>query len=550
MRQFLALLILAALVYLAQPLAVSQHAWAATDQTNEDASALNDDPKGTQTERELKTSDGNGGKQTCSTLPEAKGGVLLGHIIPCLIFTIEKSTESFSEQFIHFMEPIFYAFLTLAIVFFGVKVLQGEREIGPQAFSFVVKIAFVIGMLQLIPHHVVPKAYGVMADGVQIVSNAIGPNSSSFHCDINKYGDANTPQIWKQMDCVLGKLFGFATGTGNTGPNGTKPVNMILVASTFGLLSGFFFGGTLGVAVFFAMIGVLWTILMLVFRTALAFMNGYLIVCLMLIMAPLFLPLVLLKTTSDYFEKWWKAIFAGLLLPIIIAAYAMYALLVYDKLLFAPDSKMQKLFDAPILKEALQQNKKPCSLNITGDPKSKGSGGTSTDADLKKQLENPYLQRLGQPLLSGGSDACSMLSTPTFDVTKVNSSGFQDKKKAMTDLFMESIKLFLMAYLIAEGLKGVQGSVSSMIGSSIAGAALTANSPIETKFTTAFERGKAALTEKFVDRDAAGRVTSTAKDKEFINRAPGAFKSGIHDYLGEISTAVPKTPPPTPTAKK
>lgn len=541
----LPVLVGAMVFYLAQPVHHASELHAQTqqaDETNQSLPAMQGNSTGTPANSNLKTSDGNGGTTLCSTLPEAKGGVILGRIIPCLIYTIERSTETFSEKFIELMKPTFYAFLSVVIVFFGVKVLQGEREIGPQTFVLVLKIAFVIGMLQIIPHEVVPKAYGVMSDGVTIVTNAFGPDTNQITCDVNSYGDANTPLIWKQMDCVLGKLYGFATGSGNSGPNGTKPVNMLLASSAFGLLTGFFFGGTLGVAVFFALIGVLWSVAMLVLRTALAFMNGYLIVCIMLIISPLFLPLVLFKITGEYFDRWWKAIFGGLLLPTIVVGYSMFALLMYDKALFSQDSIVNSLFEDQVIKDALKQPKKPCDMVVTNDPKSKGKGGTADDNQLADIAKNPFVQTIGQPLLTASSDACGIFKTPNLDTSKINwaaSSHFNananlpndnDPKKIMTRMFLDCVKLMLICYLIAQGVEGVQNIVASLTGSNASRSALEAKSAQEAKVETAFATLKQRMSGAFSRRNDDGSVTNL-KGADFLRSAPGAVSEAGRDAI-------------------
>ncbi len=483
----------------------------------------------------------DGVRYTCASLTEAKGGVLLGRVIPCLLHTIEKTTIVFADELITILQPLFYAFLTLVVTLFGVRVLQGEREIGPQAFLLVVKIAFVIGMLEWIPYQSsgvpgdmkggIESVYGIISDGVAITTGALDPINAGISCDINAYGDANTPMIWKQMDCVVGKLYGFATGTG-TNPDGTKPVNILLASSAVGLLTGFFFGGTLGVTVFFALIGVLWSVLMLVMRVALAFVNGYLIVCIMLILSPLLMPLVFLKVTNDYFERWWKIIMGGLLMPIIIASYAMFALLMYDRLLFSQDSLLQNLFNEDMVKNARMNAVKPCDMQVTNDPKFKVPSGT-TQADMDTMAKNPFVQNFVQPLLSGGSDACGLFKVPKFDISKMSGipAGENGGKEAMVKLFHDSIKLFIMAFLISAGLSSVQSTVTSLVGSSSSGAALNARSETETKLMQGFSEMKSKLTQAV----SGGKYGEGLKEKDFTAALRGGIKTAKQDFASSLA---------------
>lgn len=304
------------------------------------------------------------GKTTnaCDKVREAKGGILMGRIVPCIAKTIEKSTVTMSRKMITWLGPLFYSFMSLVMCLFGVKLLQGEQQLAGQGIMMLIKMGFVIMMFETIPYYWVNVSYGMINEGVDIVSETLGGRSQKLHCpNVLKYGDGRTPMIWKQMDCVLGHLFGIAVGQ-----NGEP--GMLMKSSAVGLLTGFFFGGSYGVAVFFALIGLLVSVAMMALRVGMAFLNGYLIVCLMWILAPLFLPLMMLKVTEGYYEKWWKLILSGILTPIIIAGYSMFALLVYDGLFFKEDAMIPKLFDAKIIKDALQNAKAVGSNPIAVDP--------------------------------------------------------------------------------------------------------------------------------------------------------------------------------------
>lgn len=495
-----------------------------------DENIFNRTPEGSAANtKAIKTAGTNGTPTSCDDIAEAKEGVLIGRIVPCLIHTIESTTSSFSAKMIEWLRPLVYSFFVLVIALFGVKMLQGEQQMGAQAFSLVLKVAFVIGIMELIPNTFVPMAYNIMKDGVSITATAFGPDQMSISCEVDKYGGQNTPLLWKQMDCMLGKLFGFATGK-PTVAGGTQ-VNVILGASAVGLLTGFMFGGTLGVTVFFALIGVLWTVMMLIVRVVLAFLNGYLIVCIMLIIAPLFLPLVLLKITQDYFEKWWKAILGGIMLPIVISAFSMFALYAYDQLLFKPDSRLQHLFKYEEVKEAMELPKRTCDLNVTGTVKSKSNKANPDKGDLDKLMESPFLYNPTQQLLSGASDACSMLSNSSvFNVAKVKSyqRDGKDMTKLMTELFIEAITLLIMAFLISQGVDRVESVISSFTGSG-----LTREAELETRMQSTFQSFKGKLSQGLSTTGEDGRSVGL-RGEDFVNKFPEAARNAIDDFKSKL----------------
>lgn len=481
------------------------------------------------------TVDADGNQVGCATIPVAKGGVLLGRIIPCIAHTIQVTTGEVSMAMIALFEPLVYAFMTLAITLFGVRVLSGERQLGPQAFIFILKIAFVVGMLEWIPYQStgpgdpsggIESVYHMMSDGVTMVTGVLGDGTNTIHCPVADYKDDNTPMLWAQMDCVLGKLYGFTTGSA-TNADGTKKVNILLGSSVVGLLTGFFFGGTLGAILFFAMIGVLWSIFSTVLKVAMAFLNGYLTACVLLLLAPFFLPLVFLKVTTDYFEKWWKAILGAMLMPSIIAAYAVMAMLMYDKLLFADDSLMQNLFRSDAVQYAQQLPRTVCDFNVTNDPSIK-SKANATKAEKDQDFLNPFVQNFNMPTLSGGSDACSSFLVDVFDITRVQgNSKFKNGPEALKTLFHESIKLFIMAWLIGAGLTSVQEYISSFTGSGLSAASMKARSETETHFINKFEDMKQSVFRAVGSNGA----NEGYKGSQLLKESPQAIKGAAKTIL-------------------
>ena len=453
------------------------------------------------------------GLGSCSNLPEAKGGLLLGRIMPCLIYSIIHTASDFEAKMIWLLEPLFWAFLVFVVTMFGVRVLQGEREIGVQAFVLTLKVTIAVGILAMIPYQINYGLFGVIDSGVQITLDALEPTTFGELCnkDVAKYGDINTPRVWMQLDCILGKLFGFAIGT-EPNPDGSPKVNMLLHMSVVGLATGFFFGGTLGVAVFFAMIGTLWSIVMVVVRITFAYVNGYLIVCVGLIIAPLFLPLMFLRITTDYFERWWKMILGGIMLPIIVTAYSVLGFIMYDRLLFRQDSILQNLFSSTNVENALQHSSAPCDFNITSDPSFKGTPGTD---DLATIIKNPFVQVFANPLLSGGSNLCGLISTPSFKISDVLGKDFQQGSAAFKKIFIEAFKLFVMAFLIGEGLKTVEGLVSMLANSRAAASASSVKTEAETNISTAMSNYQQKLGDALSDTSKPG---AGATGSDFVKK--------------------------------
>lgn len=478
----------------------------------------------------MQTQTTGGSKVTCDTLPEAQGGVLIGKIVPCLVYTIQQSTVQFTADMVSWLEPIMYTFLLLVVVFFGLRVLQNEPQIYKQGFLLLVKIAIVGTILADLGNteaydgsgsqgQLIPAVYGVMSDMQAVVAGAI--TTTNLHCDVSKFQGPQTPAVWAMMDCVMGKLYGFTvSGTGG------KP-SMLLMTSVAGLLTGFLFGGAWGVTVFFAMVGVLLTMFRLIIQTVVGFLTGYLIVCILLILAPLFLPLAFLRGTAPYYESYTRSMVAAFLTPVIITAYTMFALIVYDQILFAPNSIVQTLFTYDSIKNAVLPPKKGCDLQIVNDPtatRSTTAAPTDTDKDSILGLLN--MKNYAFPTLGGGNDLCNVVKFPNFELDKVTGMVVGKDKEEMTQIFMQLVELFIVAYLISLGETQLPDIVSQLVGkrSAIQGTqAIMGNSK---KFSDGYQSAVRAATKRFQkdpnDPDA-GYKSGGQYVKDLPRDLPGAM---------------------------
>lgn len=468
-----------------------------------------------------------GQRLECANVEAAKGGVLLGYIVPCVAYTIERGTIDFSKEMIAMLRPLFYSFLTFVIVMFGLKVLQGEGEVHKHGMLLLLKIGIVIAFLDMIPGTFVPAVYNIMNESQTIVAGVVGSTSSNIHCDIERYGDTNTPLVWAQMDCVLGKLYGFTTGADSA--SGQERPNMLLASSMVGLLAGFFFGGTFGVMLFFMCIGVLWSLFMIVFRVAFAFLNAYLTASIFLIIAPLFMPLVFLQVTGNYFQKWWNGILAAMLLPVAVTAYAMFALLVYDKLLFADDSLMNEMLDHDFVQQAQGLPRQLCNRELTNDPSFRGEAAGKDDNSVYSG--NPFLLNKDNPLLSGANNLCAGLNAPVFDPKNgPGTEQYENNREIFEQLFYDATKLFILAWLINAGYKTMIGAIRPVLGSPPVTAALDATSPLEKRLQTGVQGMREGISNSF-----AMQGGGSASGADFIARAPDALRGAFTGFSNGIS---------------
>lgn len=500
-------------------------------------------PEGSPSKAVLETTIGS-----CENIPEVQGGKLLGKIVPCMISTIESATIDFAAEMVDTLRPLLYTFLLLVVVLFGVRMLSQEPQIHKQGFLLLVKIAIIAIILNDLGNtqaydgsagggKLIPAVYDIMNESQKIVAGAI--STTNVTCEIDKFAGPNTPKVWAMMDCVMSKLWGFTTGTDpNTGQSTT---NMLLVSSFFGMMTGFFFSGAWGVTIFLGMLGTLFTIFMMVVRTALGFVTSYLTICLMLILSPLLLPLAFLKVTTAYFDSTWRIILAAFLTPIIITAYSMFSMILYDKVLFNENAPIQTLFKYENIKEALQPAKPACGATVTNNPYAlRFDNNNPSDADLKKTFGIPFLKNTIMPTLTGGNEPCGPLKITPLDEDKIK--GFipasgpnadADRREAFRKIIEQLLSLFIIAYLIQEGLQALPTLIYQIVGKRSASSALEAvvgdGTKIQQRTKEIYEKSVAAFSGE--NEDGSLRPKSGA---EFLKDLPsdiGKAKDGIIEVI-------------------
>ena len=457
----------------------------------------------------------------CSSVDASEGGVFLGKIVPCMVRSIEVSTKKFSAKMVNWLKPLIYTFLILVVCLYGVKVAQAEQDVHKQGFVLLIKIALVFTILENIPTYFVPRAYDVMAESQEIVVGAI--DTTANKCNMSDFkGEGDVPTVWALMDCIVGKLFGFTNGTDLFG---NKTGNMLLQTSLLGLSTGFLFGGTFGVTVFFALIGVLITMFMLVVRTVLAFINGYIIVCLMLIVCPLFMPLIFLKHTQAYFDGVWKNMLAAFLLPIIISAYTMFGLMMYDKMLFADDAIIKQLFSYTKIYKALEESRKACDRPVTGSI-GEARKDVSTEAEKNKMLSNPYMRNLITPTLSAANDPCAMAKIPSFNLDRVDDSKFDDGKDTINHLFMDLLKLLILGFLVQQGLITTMKIAMLITGGASAAMLMNQSMEGEQKLNQSMANARQAAIQQTKKSDGSENTGA-----QFIQRVAPASGEGMKQFF-------------------
>ena len=437
-------------------------------------------------------------------------GVLVGAIVPCVINIISQNGVALAESFRALILPIFYAFLTLVIIFFGVKLSQGAQSVGKDSLLLMLKIAFVIGFINLLPS-LIPSVAAVLRDMVGVIANVLA-DPADFHCDVARYLKPGGDLLWAQADCVLGKIYGYTMQS-----SGSNEPNMLLAASAFGAIGGFLFSGATGVFIFIATISMLISLFTMVIRMVGSYINAFILITLLIIIAPIFLPLSLLQQTMTYFDKWWRAILAAMLLPVLVSTYFVIAMLIYDTLLFKPDSIVKKLFDADFMKQIQVENQESCGPAIVQSQAFSQASGTITNNAAR--LIDPNVFNRIRPTLSGNNLNC------------ISHAAMRINPQEAEKLFIQLMQLLIIAYILQKGFDMMRTLVTNF-GSQMVSATMDPVSSQEKTLSDAIENLRQGV---LAAPAGNGGNFAQASGTDFIRAIPGALTSGVQGFMGTFN---------------
>lgn len=252
---------------------------------------------------------------------------LTRRLIPCLKETIIDATYWFLMPFSRYMSNITAAMCTLAVMFWGVQ-MAGARTSAPikDLAMTLLKVA-AVGMLSLgfganwLPNGgMFPIILDALEDFLAIVSQ-YAMYSNVWACP-NFNEPTQALQMWNTVDCALETLIGGIY----------SPFTMSL--GLVGFLTACIFSEALGF--FIAVIG-FYLILQLLFAIARAlymFVSSYIGICIMVIMSPIFVPMLLTRGTKPYFDKWLRLIFSFALQPVFVFVYLAMLTAAYNSIVY------------------------------------------------------------------------------------------------------------------------------------------------------------------------------------------------------------------------
>ncbi len=292
---------------------------------------------------------------------------LTNRMAGCIRETIDATANVFFNQFYGMLRTAITAFMTLAVIVYGILLSYGMVErVGRDTMVLLLKVAAVVAFCSSTPQ-IYRMSIEAMDGAAQAVVSYVPPSgradssgsdfsqSTCLQNMINEQAkvDETRPVVgpWLGIDCLLDTVIGIKVTTekGDSKANDTaiwynkqfdskeagKPDNpgmaRSLVFLFFSGVQSSIFGIMLGLVGAFFIAG----LIMVIIRAFFIYIGGYLGIALMVIVSPLFIPLVLFRETKGYFDKWVKLMISFGLQPIVMLVFVTFSLAAVDFAVFS-----------------------------------------------------------------------------------------------------------------------------------------------------------------------------------------------------------------------
>ncbi len=336
-----------------------------------------------------------------------------------------------------FDSGIIYAIIILNIALIGVRVATGERD--PQKFT--VAFLFKAGAVLLFADNFgapvfdeainifglnIPFTEGGLTDDLfqfteQLQAVVIGPGnlfSAIFGGDsVCQYAGfdpgsafmlSDTHAPWYYLDCILGYIFGF-----NDFAQGGLLGDTLLASSIFGYMGSVFFGGTIGVFIFFLGLALIIGLAMFAFRVIYVTILSYVFLGFMIALSPIFIPSILFKVTERMFDTWLKNVIYAMALPFMMMAYLAFTMPIIDTFVFDEDDDRSLRY---VLTTDTEGNPRPVTESYRL-PTQQCETKIASDADFFDDLGTEGMTLdIFNPEMSGHNDYCHMLNFNKVDL--------------------------------------------------------------------------------------------------------------------------------------
>lgn len=236
-------------------------------------------------------------------------------IVPCIGTVVINATQYYLVNYIGYFVATMNVVLTFAVLLYGFMLYTGRaRSASREGFILMLKIGGV-GMVM----GVLADLYPTLVETMMYLVEAV-----SFYLPTVMYNQCPYANgLWEILDCSMAHLVG-----------GVFP-GITVAHGLLGFLVASLFSGPAGVATFFLGISMILVMLYTLFQAVFVMLATLITMSLLMGVAPLMIPLLALRVTKGYFEKWLRLLMTVILQPMFLFAYLTMMMIMMEAVIFS-----------------------------------------------------------------------------------------------------------------------------------------------------------------------------------------------------------------------
>jgi len=249
------------------------------------------------------------------TICPAYSGIT-NRIVTCIQDALIFAAFNFLMPFSTFMADTVSIACVLAVVLWGAMAATGRMSsITKEGAILAIKLG-AVAMFAFNYGGLFPLMIDALDDMLNIVTG-YATSGLDDRCPPTLY-----PTLWLRVDCLLAYLIGgFGAG-------------VVLISGLLGFILAALFSGAVGFALFVMGVSFVLAIITAVAEAVFGYLMAIMCFGVLACLSPLFVPLILFRTTKAYFEKYIRITIGFLLQPIILFAYLGMLVVAFNVVVF------------------------------------------------------------------------------------------------------------------------------------------------------------------------------------------------------------------------
>lgn len=251
---------------------------------------------------------------------------------------IYKAVNNFIDGARPYYESIFGAAILAAVVIFGFRLMAGTVKMIPrESFILIFKI---IGVSMFLLNY--KDIYELLIHTTYNLGNMIAKMTSGFG-DICGTGEVSVvdsvPTLWAQFDCVFHNLLGIRSGA--------------LIAGIMAMVLALVFSGGMLAGAAIGIIYILLTLITAAMRMVFVYVASIISISFLMLLGPIFVPLVLFSSRVDQFKKWAIMTVMHMFVPMLLYIVMVIVLVMLQYSIFVGPTSLFYMFSGKVPQEAV-----------------------------------------------------------------------------------------------------------------------------------------------------------------------------------------------------